>query len=220
MRLIPQITDGLLSLPDRPAEPPLAVGSSGWLAWLADPATRSFAFRGARGSFTARKERRQRGGGYWSAYRKQGGRLRKAYLGKADEITPARLEAVAAVLDLPTGDEVPGGAGRLPRSEEPAPAPGERRAADSLLRTKLFAPPPRPDLVPRPRLLARLTVGLSGKLTLIAAPAGFGKTTLVSAWGAACPRPTAWLSLDEADNDPARFLAYLVAALQTIAEYT
>ena len=59
--------------------------------------------------------------------------------------------------------------------------------------------------------------GLHRKLTLISAPAGFGKTTLVSAWVAGFERPTAWLSLDEGDNDPTRFLAYLVAALQTIA---
>jgi LuxR family maltose regulon positive regulatory protein len=55
------------------------------------------------------------------------------------------------------------------------------------------------------------------KLALISAPAGFGKTTLVSEWAAVCDRPVAWLSLDEGDNDPARFLTYLVAALQTIA---
>ena len=58
---------------------------------------------------------------------------------------------------------------------------------------------------------------LHGKLTLISAPAGFGKTTLVSAWVAACRRPVAWLSLDDGDNDPARFLTYLIAALQTVA---
>jgi len=72
-------------------------------------------------------------------------------------------------------------------------------------------------VVPRPRLIARLNVGLHRKLTLIAAPAGFGKTTLVSAWVAGCGRATAWLSLDAGDNDPARFLLHLVAALQTIA---
>jgi LuxR family transcriptional regulator, maltose regulon positive regulatory protein len=54
------------------------------------------------------------------------------------------------------------------------------------------------------------------KLILISAPAGFGKTTLVSEWVATCGRPVAWLSLDEGDNDPARFITYLVKALQTI----
>ena len=88
-----------------------------------------------------------------------------------------------------------------------------------ILATKLYIPPPRPKVVPRPRLIERLNEGLAAgrKLTLISAPAGFGKTTLVSEWVAGCERPVAWLSLDEGDNDPARFLTYLVAALQTIA---
>jgi LuxR family transcriptional regulator, maltose regulon positive regulatory protein len=86
-----------------------------------------------------------------------------------------------------------------------------------ILATKLYIPRPRPNVVSRPRLLERLNEGLHRKLTLISAPAGFGKTTLVSEWVEGIERPTAWLSLDEGDNDPARFLAYLVAALQTIA---
>src|SRR5437588_6506616 len=89
-----------------------------------------------------------------------------------------------------------------------------------ILATKLYIPPLRPQVVIRPRLIERLNEGLHRKLTLIAAPAGFGKTTLVSAWVEGTDRPrarTAWLSLDEGDNDPARFVAYLVAALQTIA---
>src|SRR6266702_5669600 len=86
-----------------------------------------------------------------------------------------------------------------------------------ILATKLYIPRLRPNVVSRPRLIERLNEGLHGKLILIAAPAGFGKTTLVSQWLAAGPRPTAWLSLDEGENDPTRFLTYLVAALQTIA---
>ena len=87
-----------------------------------------------------------------------------------------------------------------------------------ILATKLYIPPPRPKVVLRPRLIERLNEGLfRRKLTLISAPAGFGKTTLVSEWVAGCERPVAWLSLDEGDNDPTRFLTYLVAALQTIA---
>ncbi|HMO56437.1 MAG TPA: LuxR C-terminal-related transcriptional regulator [Roseiflexaceae bacterium] len=87
----------------------------------------------------------------------------------------------------------------------------------AILTTKLFIPPPRPNAVLRTGLIARLNAGLHHKLTLISAPAGFGKTSLVSAWIAGCGRPAAWLSLDAADNDPTRFLAYLVAALETIA---
>src|SRR5436853_2134868 len=86
-----------------------------------------------------------------------------------------------------------------------------------ILATKLYIPPLRPKVVFRPRLIERLNEGLHRKLTLISAPAGFGKTTLVSEWVAGCERPSAWLSLDEGDNDPTRFLAYLVAALQTVA---
>ncbi len=72
-------------------------------------------------------------------------------------------------------------------------------------------------MVSRPRLVERLNEGLHGKLTLISAPAGFGKTTLVSEWLAGRVRPVAWLSLDAEDSDLTRFLTYLVAALQTIA---
>jgi LuxR family maltose regulon positive regulatory protein len=83
----------------------------------------------------------------------------------------------------------------------------------TLLTTKLYIPPPLPNLVERPRLIGRLNEGLHRILTLISAPAGFGKTTLVSEWVAGCGRPAAWLSLDESDNDPARFLTYFIAAL-------
>jgi LuxR family maltose regulon positive regulatory protein len=100
-----------------------------------------------------------------------------------------------------------------------------------ILATKLYMPAPRSKVVPRPRLIERLDAGLDGKLTLISAAAGFGKTTLVSEWVAALPTspltlgegpgvralPVAWLSLDEGDSDPTRFVAYLIAALQTVA---
>lgn len=87
----------------------------------------------------------------------------------------------------------------------------------SILATKLYLPQAQPKVVLRPRLIKRLNEGLHRKLTLISAPAGFGKTTLVSEWLADCERPAAWLSLDEGDSDPTRFLLYFVAALQTIA---
>src|SRR6266571_2520444 len=92
-----------------------------------------------------------------------------------------------------------------------------REKVTPILATKLYLPPLRPNVVSRPRLLERLNEGLHRKLTLIAAPAGFGKTTLVSEWVKGIERPAAWLSLDEGENDPTRFLTYMVAALQTIA---
>ena len=109
-----------------------------------------------------------------------------------------------------------------------------------ILVTKLFIPATRPELVPRPRLIARLNSGLHRKLTLVSAPAGFGKTTLVTDWLQAAAKPDeaipnqqpsgnhnnqtgpqqlpnanqiAWFSLDEEDNDPTRFITYLVSAL-------
>jgi len=86
-----------------------------------------------------------------------------------------------------------------------------------ILATKLYIPRLRPNVVSRPRLIERLNEGLHRKLTLIAAPAGFGKTTLISAWVAGCDRQVAWLSLDKGESDPTLFLTYLVAALRTIA---
>src|SRR5205823_7710986 len=88
--------------------------------------------------------------------------------------------------------------------------------ATPILATKLYIPPPPPKAVLRPRLVDRLNEGLHRKLTLVSAPAGFGKTALVSAWVAGCDRQVAWLSLDEGDNDPTRFLIHLVAAVRTV----
>lgn len=85
-----------------------------------------------------------------------------------------------------------------------------------ILATKLYIPVPRPGSVMRPRLIERLNAGTNGKLTLISAPAGFGKTTLITEWIAANERSVAWLSLDDGDSDPVRFLTYIVLALQTI----
>jgi LuxR family maltose regulon positive regulatory protein len=120
-------------------------------------------------------------------------------------------------------------------STVPTPTPAQ---PPHLLTTKLYAPPARPQLVSRPRLMARLEAGIMGKLTLISAPAGFGKTSLLSAWIAArsegrglrtetvasslSPQPStlsprvAWVSLDADDNDPPRFWQYVIAALATI----
>jgi LuxR family maltose regulon positive regulatory protein len=85
-----------------------------------------------------------------------------------------------------------------------------------LLTTKLYIPHPRSNRVSRPRLVERLNAGLDRKITLIAAPAGFGKTTLLSEWIPSSPRCVTWLSLDEGDNDPIRFWAYVIASLQQI----
>jgi LuxR family maltose regulon positive regulatory protein len=92
--------------------------------------------------------------------------------------------------------------------------------AGPLLETKLYVPKPRRGLVARPRLGERLSRGAESKLTLVSAPAGFGKTTLLAEWLTAPPadgRSVAWLSLDPGDNQPASFWTYLITALQTAA---
>ena len=93
-----------------------------------------------------------------------------------------------------------------------------------ILATKLFIPPPRLKSVLRPRLIEKLNEGLGAegelgrRLILVSAPAGFGKTSLLAEWAADSGLKVAWLSLDEGDSDPTRFLSYLVAATKTVAE--
>lgn len=87
---------------------------------------------------------------------------------------------------------------------------------DIMLATKLYIPPPCQNLVLRPRLTATLSQALTSSLTLVSAPAGYGKTTLVSSWLCETSIPSTWLSLDEDDNDPIRFLQYIIAALSRI----
>jgi LuxR family maltose regulon positive regulatory protein len=208
-----------------------------WFAWL--DSVPSFAFHGQSGSYTARKETKQRGALYWYAYRKTQGKLAKKYLGKTADLTLARLEEVASVLHADRAT--------TSSTQEPAPTPlapqetalshvpedGSRVDAPvtltpralprkhgelltPLLATKLHLPRPREQLVPRSHLLKRLQEGVVGALTLLSAPAGFGKTTLLAQWLASTHMPVAWLSVDAEDNDPTRFLAYIIAALQTL----
>ncbi|HWC42695.1 MAG TPA: LuxR C-terminal-related transcriptional regulator [Actinomycetota bacterium] len=200
MAQIPSVADGRLQGAVAGGTAGVAVGSPAWFAWLADDATRSFSFRSPAGTYTARKERRQRGGAYWVAYRTAAGRQHKLYLGRAEDLSRERLAEAAATL-----------AGRVTGTARPA-------GGLPLLATKLFVPRPRRDLVPRPRLLARLDAGLDvGRCSLLSAPAGAGKTSLLAAWLAQVDRPVAWVTLDERDQDVAQVLRYLVAALQTIA---
>ena len=90
---------------------------------------------------------------------------------------------------------------------------------EALLQTKLYAPVTRSRLVERGNLLSRLNSGLSGRLTLVSAPAGFGKTTIIAAWGqqlaTESPYDVAWFALDENDNDATRFFTYFISAIQT-----
>src|SRR5512133_3502141 len=126
---------------------PIIVDSPAWFAWLEHATT--FAFSSPSGHFTARKERQARGGGYWKAYRTSHGTLHRAYLGKAQDLTLDRLNRAATTLAA---------------ASTPAAVPS------TVLATKLFVPPARTNLVPRPRLLNRLQQSVQGKLTLVSAP--------------------------------------------------
>jgi len=220
------LTEGLVDLR-------IVLDSPAWFAWLAQ--VPSFAFTGKSGSYTARKENRH-GDLYWYAYLRTGEKLTKKYLGRTADLTIARLEDVAGVMQadrataLDTGPERPsmpkaskgrsssetvdagGGVQLTPR----APKSTRRDPLTPLLATKLHLPRPRTQLVSRSHLVERLQEGIQGPLTLISAPAGFGKTTLLTQWRASSGIPVAWLSLESEDNEPVRFLSYLIAALQTL----
>jgi LuxR family maltose regulon positive regulatory protein len=216
MTRIPFVEDGLLQVAAVHEGAGVVVGSPAWFAWLADDSARSFSFRSSAGDYTARKERRQRGGAYWVAYRTSAGRQYKKYLGTVGDLTPERLAEAAATLDerIAYASGTPSDSATGPRG------PTDRMAQDAatlLLATKLFVPRPRPDFVPRPQLLARLDEGLEvGQCSLLSAPAGTGKTSLLATWVARLRRPVAWLALDERDQEVHQVLRYLVASLQTI----
>ena len=199
---------------------PITVGTDAWFAWL-ETAT-AFVFTSPAGRFTARKERRARGTWYWKAYRTDHGVLHRAYLGKSPDLTLDQLTRAAATLTkvaTPVA-QLPAQAVALPPDIPTATVRPADFPLANLLATKLFVPPARANLVARPRLFERVQAGLLDKLTLIAAPAGFGKTTLLSAWRttlAGGALPFAWVALDSADNDPLRFWSYVIAALDTLA---
>ena len=210
-RRIPEVRDDRLEPLDA-AGYAIPVGSRAWFGWLSELDHSSFAFRTPHGSFTARREQR-RGRSYWYAYRRRAGLLRKEYLGADDELTSARLAAVASRLAETSPD-----AEVSPVSEQPRPAPNTASDVSLLLTTKLFVPRARTDLIPRPRLLRRLDESLTrGRCTLVSAAAGSGKTSLLAAWLASIHHPVAWLTLDERDQDVHQLLRYLVAALQAVS---
>ena len=206
-----------------------------WLAWLA--VHTSFSFQGQHGRLNVQKETRQRGGSYWYAYRRQGKHVTKKYVGQSADVSPARLETIAELLTgrtLPAS--APGSQGKeralpdhAPRSlqgerQEDLPrllsaSPVAQNREDALLVSKFRLPHLPAALVSRERLLARLDAVGTCKLTVLAAPAGFGKTTLIRQWIAAHRAddvlpPVAWVSLDAGDNDPARFWRYVLTACQ------
>jgi ATP/maltotriose-dependent transcriptional regulator MalT len=210
-RAIPRVEDGRLYQPETQSEP-IVVGTSAWYDWLEQHTT--FSFVDAVGTFTARKSMLKTRGSYWKVYRRRQGKLYRIHLGHSHTLTLERLQAAARAFAGEPAD--------LPSAQPAAsllPSPRVALNADhamSLLQTKLYRPRTRGDMIPRARLLERLNAGLGGKVTLVCAPAGFGKTTLLAEWGQTIDRPTAWLSLDEDDNELRVFVRSLTAALQSV----
>jgi LuxR family maltose regulon positive regulatory protein len=165
-----------------------------WQSWLRE--VTSFAFHSPAGSLNVYLERRPRGGAYWYAYQTKEGRTRKRYLGRTETLSLAHLEETALAL----------------RREQQLP-----QALDQgmLVLSGRLAPPRLPAaLVEREPLLSALDGALATPLTLLSAPAGFGKTTLLSAWARRHEAQVAWLSLEELDTSPTRFWVALIAALR------
>ncbi len=183
------------------------VDTPSWYAWLETAAT--FTFTCDEGIFTAHKAPagNRRGGWYWRAYRRKRGRLSRCYLGVSSNLTLANLQEAARRL-----------AGDAEDTPPPAPVPlaSQRRTSTVLLQSSITPPRLPVQHVARPRLLALLEQGLRGPVIVVSAPAGSGKTTLLAEWAATTTRPVAWLSCEEGENDPVRFLSSLTAALARV----
>lgn len=240
-RATPMVRQGQLAWSEAGVDHVMVVGTSDWYDWLASATT--FALQSESGSFTARKERGQRGGWYWKAYRTRRGVSYRAYLGKTQDLSLDRLEQVARAL-AQHATVAERGHGKRSSSHLQTAQPGDRRGetpavqqdiatgngprhrdtwsspgGEVLFAPKLYIPPARAGLVFRPRLIALLGEKAKCPLVLVAAPAGYGKTTLLSQWIGHAQPHVAWLSLDAADTDPMRFWRHVFATLGRVAPY-
>src|SRR5215470_5533337 len=218
-RSTPVIEENTLVAGGGKRELEIVVGSSAWFEWLGRESSTLFAFRDSQeGGYTARREHSGsgRGGQYWKAYRKHQGQLYRVYMGKAEDLTLVRLGEVAQAL----AERIAGQAGVSANRTE-GEARGDtlgnraeretmvhsrekksgREVVTPLLETRLRPPRLPARLVERAGLLDLLDGGRQQKLVLLHAPAGFGKTTLVSRWlarrKAQGPLFVAWLSLED-----------------------
>ncbi len=180
-----------------------------WLNWLDSQI--SFSFQGQAGRLNLLKEVRPRGGSYWYAYHYTGQRTVKRYLGRTATLAITSLEEGARILTSQNSQPT-----RVSQQQHMA-------VVAPLLVPKICSPRLPSSLIERARLLDQLDAGLQHSLTLIEAPAGFGKTTLVGQWiasRAATPRfpKVAWVSLEAEDNDPVRFWRYVITSCQAFQE--
>lgn len=200
---------------------------SDWFDWLETHT--SFSFDGRSGRLNLLKEQRKNSTvSYWYAYRRRGQRTFKRYAGRSSELSFHQLEQIAALLNASETSMLPKAVQAklegVPQEQlndvltNPFAATMSQHSL--LLTPKLQPPRLHKDLIRREHLLTKLDAGLPRKLTLVSAPAGFGKTTLVRQWIA--ERSTqrhfpkvAWVVLDINDNDPMRFWRYVITACQS-----
>ncbi|MBA3822910.1 MAG: hypothetical protein H0X24_03265 [Ktedonobacterales bacterium] len=200
MSRLPSARDGQLII--TPGTTPIMVGSAEWFGWLSGERL-SFTFASAQGTFTARHEARAKGH-FWYAYRRKAGHLSKVYLGRSADLTLEHLNEAASTLahERVTGCETQ----RVTVTTPP------------MIATKIMIPQPGLDPIARPILMARCLEAIEHPCTIITAPAGFGKTTLLlmaseelltRGWA------VAWVTVEEAEHDPMRFWRYVLNALDT-----
>lgn len=216
----------LLHTSAHPPQPILPGNEDVWRAWLTTHS--SFSFQGQHGHLNVLKELRPRGTGYWYAYHTSSGQTRKRYLGTGVTMTLAHLEEVARDLQeikqerLPQPLQVPATLASSPTTQSGKETlsslvePGYEFNDPSTMMVMTRLSPPRlpATLVVRERLLSVLDTALFRPLTLLSASAGWGKTTLLSAWAQRHPQSVAWLSLEALDNDPTRFWVSVITALR------
>lgn len=194
-----------------------------WMTWLEEHS--SFAFHGRNGHLNVLREARRGGNvGYWYAYQRHKDGMMKRYLGRNSQVTPERLEDIAAQMAEDATNSPSGASLSIVPTLTPAFSPEKHDTSpkiqlEPLLMPKFQVPRHQSSLLSREHLLSLLDTSIDYKLTLIAGPAGYGKTTLASQWIAArATSPNAphiaYLTLDEDDNDPIRFWHYLIAACQ------
>ncbi|QBD76580.1 hypothetical protein EPA93_11430 [Ktedonosporobacter rubrisoli] len=213
-----------------------------WFSWLGTHS--SFSFQGKQGKLTLLKEPRARGTVYWYAYRSHKRRTVKQYAGRTSDLSPTHLEEIAssfaqkvsapAELAVPVDKTVATSQNyHLQRDNKKKQSTNRQESIASpplssptaqplpLLQQKFQPPLPHISLIERKALLQKLDTIRDHKLTLITAPAGFGKTTAISQWMERNRRqehaqPVAWLSLEQHDNDLLRFWRYLAGACQSL----
>jgi LuxR family maltose regulon positive regulatory protein len=209
----------IIMISERILSSEITTSPGAWTRWLDGVA--SFAFESRSGVHcTIRKERLRRGDAYWYAYRSIQGRTKKRYLGKTADLSFELLEEISTRFTTEEREMAP--SAPAPKAHQTATNRGRAPSVSSpLLETKLHPPQFPALLIERTRLLVRLDISFAHKLTLLLAPAGFGKTTLVNQWlTTRSTSPTfpaaAWVSLDSADNDLLRFWRYIMTACQTL----